>query len=233
MLEVCVDTLEGLRVAVDSGAQCIELSDRLIVGGVTPSFDLIKKARSETSEALIVLVRCREGDFSYKSDELELMLDQAVKAVKLGADGVAVGACNADRSLDWEFLDCMQRRVKRVSDAAFLVVHRVFDRVPDPMFSIQRLIELGYDRILTSGGQAVAEESIDTLQAWQHAAGDRLEILPAGGIHSGNAKRVLQVSGCRQLHGSFTKTPAGQSGLLPNSHEIQAVRRILDEYLNQ
>jgi len=233
MLEVCVDSLEGLRVAVDSGAQQIELSEQLIVGGVTPSFDLIKKARLETSEALIVLVRCREGDFSYNGDELELMLDQAAKAVKLGADGVAVGACQTDRSLNWDFLDRMQRTVNQVSDAACLVVHRVFDRVPDPMFSIHRLIELGYDRILTSGGQAVAEESIDTLRAWQQAAGDRLEILPAGGIHSGNAKQVLQGSGCRQLHGSFTKTSTGQSGLLPNSHEIQSVRRILDEYLNQ
>lgn len=231
MLEVCVDKLEGLRIAIDAGAQQIELSERLSVGGVTPSMELVRQARSELADSLIVLIRCREGDFQYSEDELECMLDQACQAVRIGADGVAVGACLPDRSLDWDFLERMHARIQRVSDAACLVVHRVFDEVPDPKHSIERLISLGYQRILTSGGRAVAVDSLDSLKDWQSQASDRLEILPAGGIHSWNAERILQETGCRQLHGSFTKTAAGVTSPLPHPDEIKIVREILDARL--
>jgi copper homeostasis protein len=233
MLEVCVDRLEAVRQAIDAGAQRIELSENLSVGGVTPSMDLLKATRAELSEALIVLVRCREGNFQYTPDELDRMLEEAREAIRLGADGVAVGACCADGSLDWDFLARVQRVVFQLSEAAELVVHRVFDRVPDPIPSIERLIELRYDRILTSGG---ALHAVDALRKWNLAAANRLEILPAGGIHSLNAQRVLQETHCRQLHGSFTKRPeqASESRLLhlplgmPIAEEILQVRRLLD-----
>ncbi len=236
MLEVCVDRLEAVRQAIDAGAQRIELSENLSVGGVTPSMDLIKSTRAEISEALIVLVRCREGDFHYTPEELDRMLEQAREAIRLGADGVAVGACGADGSLDWDFLARVQRVVFQVSEAAELVVHRVFDRVPDPIPSIERLIELRYDRILTSGGALHAVYSLDALREWNLAAAKRLEILPAGGVHSLNAQRVLQETHCRQLHGSFTKRPeqASESRLpslsagMPIAEEILQVRRLLD-----
>ena len=230
MLEVCVDTLRAARIAIDSGAQRIELSENLTVGGLTPSSDLIKALRLECSEALIVLIRCRAGDFQYRSDELELMLDQAASAIRLGADGVALGACTSDHSLDWDFFAQAYCVVKQASEAACLVVHRVFDQVPDPIGSIERLIELGYDRILTSGGADHAIDSLGALRDWQQAAGDRLEILPAGGIHAGNAQRILESTGCHQLHGSFTKTSSGESGPLPNHREIARVREILDGF---
>jgi copper homeostasis protein len=149
---------------------------------------------------------------------------------------VAVGACCADGSLDWDFLARVQRVVFQVSEAAELVVHRVFDRVPDPIPSIERLIELRYDRILTSGGALHAVDSLEALREWNLAAANRLEILPAGGIHSLNAQRVLQETHCRQLHGSFTKRPeqAAESRLshlpagMPIAEEILQVRRLLD-----
>ncbi|MCY3006607.1 MAG: copper homeostasis protein CutC [Planctomycetota bacterium] len=238
MLEVCVDRLQAVRKAIDAGAQRIELSENLSVGGVTPSADLIQAVRGEISGALIVLVRCREGDFQYTPVELDQMLDQAQEAIELGADGVAVGACCADGSLDWDFLARVQRVVFGVSEAAELVVHRAFDRVPDPVRSIERLIELRYDRILTSGGALHAVDSLASLREWNLAAGERLEILPAGGIHSQNAERILHETQCRQLHGSFTKDPAyGQEGPiapgslgLPIADQIVQVRRMLDRW---
>ena len=231
MLEVCVDKLQAVGLAIESGAQRIELSEDLSVGGVTPSAELIKSARRQCSEALIVLVRSRAGDFHYSSEELEQMLMQARRAIELGADGVAVGACHPDRSLDWDFMARVQSVVKKASEAACLVVHRVFDQVPEPIAAIERLIELGYERILTSGGADHAADSLEVLRQWQSVAKDRLEILPAGGIHAGNAHRILHTTGCRQLHGSFTKTGRGESSPMPNGQEIAEVRQILDAYL--
>ncbi|MFM8261221.1 MAG: copper homeostasis protein CutC [Pirellula sp.] len=231
MLEVCVDTIEALRIAIDSGAQCIELSENLSVGGVTPSVDLIQRARRECAEPLIVLIRSRDGDFCYTDQERELMLEQAVQAIRLGADGVAIGACHEDRSLDWDFLFRAHRVVKDASLAASLVVHRVFDNTLDPTGAIERLIEYGYDRILTSGGAVRAVDSLDSLREWQAVASNRLEILPAGGVHALNAQVILRSTGCRQLHGSFTASETGKSDRMPSGTQIAKVRRILDEYL--
>jgi copper homeostasis protein len=230
MLEVCVDTLEGAIIAIESGAQRIELSENLEVGGVTPSTDLIKAVRKQCAESLIVLIRCRAGDFKYRNEELLRMIDQASEAIRLGADGVAIGACLEDCSLDWDFLLDAYRAVKSVSLAAYLVVHRVFDQVPDPMGAIERLIQIGYCRILTSGGAQHAVGSLESLRHWQMATNQRLEILPAGGIHSGNAQWILESTGCRQLHGSFTKTAAGQVSRMPDRDEIARVRRLLDDF---
>ena len=231
MLEVCVDTIQALRIAIDSGAQRIELSENLSVGGVTPSAELIQEARQACSEPLIVLIRCRAGDFCYTQDELERMLEQAAMAIRLGADGVALGACHQDQSLDWDFLSRAHRVVKDVSLASELVVHRVFDAALDPTGAIERLIEFGYDRILTSGGALRAVDSIDSLRDWQIAASNRLEILPAGGIHALNAEIILRSTGCRQLHGSFTATGSGQTDRMPIGTQIAKVRRLLDDSL--
>ena len=231
MLEVCVDTIEALRIAIDAGAQRIELSENLSVGGVTPSSELIQQARRSCSEALIVLIRCRDGDFSYTQEELDRMLEQAAVAIRLGADGVALGACHQDQSLDWDFLSRAHRVVKDVSLASELVVHRVFDSALDPTSAIERLIELGYDRILTSGPALRAVDALESLRQWQAVAANRLEILPAGGVHAGNAEVILRSTACRQLHGSFTKTASGQTQLMPSAPEISKVRRILDDYL--
>lgn len=231
MLEVCVDTIEALEIAIDSGAQRIELSENLSVGGVTPSVELISKARRACAESLIVLIRCREGDFCYTDQERELMLEQVAQAIRLGADGVALGACHQDHSLDWDFLYRAHRVVKDVSLAASLVVHRVFDNALDPTGAIERLIELGYERILTSGGALRAIDSVDSLREWQMVASNRLEILPAGGVHPLNAEVILRSTGCRQLHGSFTASDTGKSDRMPSGTQIAKVRRILDEYL--
>ncbi|MFM8569973.1 MAG: copper homeostasis protein CutC [Pirellula sp.] len=233
MLEVCVESLQGARIAVEAGAQRIELSERLSVGGVSPSIELIRSLRREMSESLIVLIRCRAGDFVYSPTELEAMLEQARQAIASGADGLAVGACKPDRSLDWHFLTQLQRVVRSESEAAWLVVHRVFDRVPDPLESIERLIELGYDRILTSGPSDRAIESLESLGQWQSASRGRLEILPASGIHSGNALTILQSTLCEQLHGSFTRTPTGSASSLPIAEEVAEVRRLIDEHLER
>ena len=226
MLEVCVENLDGARTAIAAGADRIELSECLKVGGVTPSVDLLRCAMDQPaidSIPWIALIRCRPGDFHFDEGEQRQMLDEIQMAVDAGYAGVAVGASHRGDGLNWDFLEMVANRFRGLE----LVVHRVFDRVPDPMTAIPKLIELGYRRILTSGGADHAIDSLDHLQQWQQCFGDRIEILPAGGIHSSNAARILERTGCMQLHGSFRRATNMQPNSLPDFEEIREVKHLL------
>jgi copper homeostasis protein len=221
MLEVCVESLEGVRIATEAGADRIELSERLEVGGVTPSVDLLRSAIG--SVPLIALIRSRPGDFFFDELEQRQMLDEIQVAIDAGCAGVAVGASNPGDALNWVFFEAVATRFPGVE----LVVHRVFDRVPDPMSAIPRLIELGYRRILTSGGADHAVDSIAHLREWQNAYGGQMQILPAGGIGSSNAAMILDATGCNQLHGSFRSARRVDGSRIPDPDEIRKVKRIL------
>lgn len=245
MLEVCVDSVEGTRIAALAGAQRIELSDRLEVGGITPSQSLIRQileAQESTLNDLptpdfrspfrnaVALIRCRPGDFYFDGSELQQMRDEAQSAIDLGCTGIAVGASVHSNELNWDFLESIAKRFP----SAERVIHRAFDLVPNPMVAIPRLIDLGYRRILTSGGADRAEDSLEELRIWQEAFGTKIEILPAGGISRHNALEILFRTGCRQLHGSFRVATAASDNprsRLPAPDEIRAVRLLLDQWL--
>ncbi len=229
VLEVCVAGLEAAHLATMAGADRLELCQSLEVGGITPPMEWVPCIRKWTQRPIIVLVRCRGGDFEYDSDERSLMLDQAKRALQEEVDGIAVGASLPNRSLDWQFLDSIVRIAESERPGATLVLHRVFDTLIEPMHCIPKLIALGFHRILTSGGSEHALDSIDRLASLQSAFGETIEILPAGGIDSGNARQILTESGCNQLHGSMRGRGKSSGSLMPSRVEIEWVRRILDE----
>lgn len=239
MLEVCVESLQAMRIAVSAGADRIELCEQLHVGGVTPSRLLLDAALELASSVdghgptanrpvpIIALIRCRAGDFVYDNDELGRMLEQAQLAIDLGCHGIAVGASTSHRELDWGFLEAI---AKRHSNSE-LVIHRVFDGILDPMGSVPQLIELGYRRILTSGGGEHAFDSLEKIRELQERFADRMEILPGGGVSSSNASRILEATGCKQLHGSFRDRSLASSEIIPDPEEIRRVRAQLSASL--
>jgi copper homeostasis protein len=227
ILEVCVEDPEGARIAQFAGADRIELCQELRFDGITPSPELTERIRSLVPIPLIVLIRFRIGDFVYSKIESATMLDQAKLAVDLGAEGVAVGACNRDGSLDWTFLEGLSHRVRSASKNSQLVLHRVFDSVPNKHDAIAKLIELGFDRVLTSGGAPRAIDSLPELAELQSLHGDRIEVLPAGGINSSNAQHILAITRCWQLHGSMREPHDPNIHRGPCPHQISDVKRIL------
>lgn len=223
-LEVCVDSIEGADIAIGSGATRIELSDRLSVGGTTPSKHLVMEALGLSSIPIVALIRCRPGDFVYTIDEKREMSRQCEEAFELGVQAIAVGAhlpnpVASRKELDWEFLESIADRFP----SAELVVHRAFDSVLDPIGAAARLRSIGYDRILTSGGPERAEQGVDVLRDLQSSR--QIEILPAGGIGSHNATKILTTTGCTQLHGSFRKNAHGTvaANAMPDPDEIGRV----------
>lgn len=229
MLEVCVETPREAGIAAAAGADRLEVCRDLRHGGLTASPDVLQQVRAAVALPLIALVRCRTGDFVHSRAEQDAMLDAARRALDLGVAGVAVGACGADHGLDWRFFERMAAVVQVVAGRAELVVHRVFDGVPDKHAAALRLADLGYHRLLTSGGAARATDSLGELAALQAAHGHRITVLPAGGITADNARHVLVTTGCRHVHGSFRGHGAAATPGGPCPRELAAVKNVLVE----
>ncbi len=229
MLEVCVDTIQAAMIAEKGGANRIELCSALDLGGVTPSGPLISAVRRWIHLPLIVLVRSRAGDFFYEDLDRNLMVEEAKQALELGADGIAIGGLVASMDLDVTFL----RSIVNALPKCQLVMHRAFDQVREPLLALESLVELGFTRILTSGGPNMAIDGVDALHRLCECAQGRIEILPAGGVGPSNALEILTKSGAEQLHGSFReasdeKRVSGKaSEMLPNLASIRHTQEIL------
>jgi copper homeostasis protein len=223
LLEVCVDTVAAAVAACQAGADRIELSQGLELGGLTPSIHLTMETRRAIDRPLVVLVRCRGGGFQYDEVSLRVMRDDCRRLIDLGIDGLVVGALDrSGSSLDWRWMESLPE----LAPPPFQwVVHRAFDAVAKPLEEAQRLANCGYQRILTSGGPPTAYEGIEPLRLLQYHCGHQIEVLPAGGIRAFNAVELIQAIGCRQLHGSFRSATDPHQ---VDGDEIQKARQAID-----
>lgn len=202
VLEVCCADIASVRAAALANAPRIELCSVLGVGGVTPSAGTLAIAREIYSGAINVLIRHREGDFIYNDTEKEVMLAD-IEAVAGKADGVVVGALDADGNID---LDFASRAVSLAKDLGLSITfHRAFDDCKDQSEALGQLIALGYDRILTSGGADNVCDGLDSLAALVRQADGRIIILPGGGVNASNAAMVTERSRATEIHGSCRK----------------------------
>jgi copper homeostasis protein len=213
LIEAAVTSLAEARAAVVAGADRLELCTHLEVGGVTPPRDLYHAIRDELAVPVCVLVRPRAGDFVYTDSEFETLLRDAEWFRREGATVVA-GVLNPDRTVDRD-------RCARLPRGS--VFHRAFDEVPDRFAAMETLIELGFRRILTSGGAATAPAGADELAALTRVARGRIEILPGGGITPVNALELVRRTGATWIHGSFR---CGAATTDPN-----AIRRVKREWM--
>lgn len=223
MLEVCIQSLDDLILAQAAGAQRIELCSQLDVGGVTPPIETVKQFVAMTRVPVVVLVRSRPGDFYFDDDEKSRMLEQAEKIASLGVHGIATGCLTDGGDIDTRFLADM----RRICDSCQLVFHRAFDEIADKARAVEILVNLGVDRILTSGGVGDAKHYLPTLRELQHLCLGRIELLPAGGIRTQNLAELLTETECTQIHASFrTNLSAESQG--PDPNEIKNAISILN-----
>jgi copper homeostasis protein len=197
LLEIAVDSVTGLDTAVRGGAQRIELCSALDIGGLTPTVGLMAVA-AEAPVPVYAMIRPRAGGFVFDAREEEVMLAdiQAVRA--MGLAGVVFGASQADGGLDTALL----ARLMSVTEGLGCTLHRAFDLVPDRDAALEQAVELGFDRILSSGGQPKAMDGADALKRMVERAGDRLIVMPGSGIRAGNVREILARTGAREVHAS-------------------------------
>ncbi len=205
LLEVVVDSAQSARAAQEGGARRVELCDNLLEGGTTPSAGMIATVRRSITIGLMVMLRPRGGDFCYSDLEFAAMQHDIQVIRDLGADGVVFGMLTADGAVD------APRTAALVALARPLAVtfHRAFDMTRDPRRSLEDLISLGVDRVLTSGHENTALEGLDLLAELVQQAGTRIVVMPGGGISERNIRRIVAATGVREIHASARKTIDG------------------------
>lgn len=224
ILEVCCGSLASALRAVEGGAERIELCSALSLDGLTPSTGTLCLLRSRYPELRIhVLIRPREGDFVYTEDELQLMEADIRAAAAFGATAIVAGALTPESVVDVD----ATRRLRQAAPQLPFTFHRAFDRVADQAAALEQLIDLGCDRVLTSGGAATAEAGIPQISRLVSQAAGRITILPGGGVNSTNARRILDSTGATEIHGSCSsRLPDGSA--LTSPEEVAAVLRSIN-----
>jgi copper homeostasis protein len=198
--EACIETLAEAKVAAKHGIDRVELCSALDLGGLTPSAALMQESVKiiETH----VMIRPRAGYFVYQDEELKLMQADIQQAANYGATGVVFGCLTDVNTID----EAACRHLLEAARANNLQVtfHRAFDFVFDMQPALEKLIALGFDRLLTSGGQATAIAGLTTIKKLVTQANGRIQIMAGSGVNSGNA-HLFQSAGVDALHFSIRK----------------------------
>lgn len=222
-LEVCVDDADGLYAAIDGGADRIELCAALSVGGLTPNPGLMALA-GPPPVPVYAMIRPRPGDFVFSAADLDVMRRDIDAARDAGLAGVVLGASLADGRLDTSML------TKLTGHAAGLrmTLHRAFDLVPDFAEAMEVAVELGFERILTSGGARSAPQAIDRLAEIVDRAKGRLSIMPGSGVTLDTVDALLDRVTVSEVHSSCSVREPAQDQRLVEMGFVSADRRRTD-----
>ncbi|MBN9119989.1 MAG: NAD(P)-binding protein [Planctomycetes bacterium] len=209
-LEIAVTTADEAALAVENGADRLELSSGLEVGGLTPSMGLFRAVRRRVDVPVYVLLRPRPGGFVHTFHEFETMQADAEAFLAAGADGIVFGALTPGGHID-------RPRCRELVDTASgrAVFHRAFDFLARPLRALDALIDLGFERVLTSGGASTAETGATRLAELVRHAGWRIQILPAGKILPETVADLVRETRCDQVHAAV-RAPATDPVLARN-----------------
>lgn len=207
LLEICCGSLDDAIEAERGGAHRVELCGALFLGGLTPSLGTIIEAKARLKIPVMVMIRPRGGGFCYTAAEMAAMERDTALAVEHGADGIVFGILNPDGTVDIE----RSKRIRQLIGARQAVFHRAFDVTPDPFKALDQLVELGITRVLTSGQQDTVPEGAELIKRLIEYAGERIEVLPGGGIKPHDLRRVIEATRCKQVHLTAFKTETDSS----------------------
>ena len=199
IIEIATSDFATTKSAVDGGADRIELCANLAEGGTTPSFGTIKQCREAFDVALYPIIRPRGGDFLYTDEEFAIMLQDVKLCKQLNCDGIVIGLLNRDGTID-------VKRTSQLIDAAYplgVTFHRAFDRCNNPFEALEQLIEIGCERILTSGQQPSVVDGVELVAGLNKAADELIIIMPGSGVRQENIKMLAEKTGCVEFHSSL------------------------------
>lgn len=205
-VEVCVDSVAGVRAAVDGGADRIELCSALELGGCTPSLGFLRAAlEAAAGVPVFAMLRVRAGDFVVDRDDLRAIVADAEAFVRAGAQGLVFGALSPDGDIDREAL----RVVKDAAEGLPLTFHRAVDCCRDVVGAVDVLADAGVPRILTSGGSPTAAAGQDAVAAMVQRAAGRLVVMAGSGVRASNVAALVAATGVPEVHLSAGRVVAG------------------------
>jgi copper homeostasis protein len=197
LLEVCIDSAAGLRAAIDGGAGRLEVCSRLDLDGLTPTDELLVDAL-RSGVPCFAMIRSRAGGHVQSKADVHRMAEDLVRAKMLGAHGFVLGAMTERGEVDRGAV----ARLIELAQPLPVTFHRAFDTARDHLGALDVLVELGVERVLTSGGAKSAFEGRHVLRALVKHARDRITIVAGGGVRASNAREIVAISGVREIHSS-------------------------------
>ena len=201
VVEIATSDFITTAAAVEGGAHRIELCANLAEGGTTPSYGTIRQCREAFSVSLFPIIRPRGGDFLYTKEEFSIMLQEVKLCKELGCDGVVIGMLNTDGTI------ALKQNAALV-EAAYplgITFHRAFDRCSNPFEAMEQLIQIGCERILTSGQKPSAPDAVELIEQLYREADDRIIIMPGSGVRKENVKMLAEKTGCTEFHSSLRR----------------------------
>lgn len=198
-IEICANSAASCIEAEKGGAYRVELCAAIPEGGTTPSYGEIITALENTNLKVNVIIRPRGADFLYSRLEINAMKKDIEMCKSLGVNGVVFGCLTSEGDLHMEYMQELMNAAEGLS----VTCHRAFDMARDPFDCMEKLIELGVDRILTSGQQTSAEKGIPLLKKLIEKANNRIIIMPGCGINENNIQKIAQETGATELHMSL------------------------------
>ena len=196
IIEICLESVESVIAAEKGGADRVELCSDLFEGGLTPTIGTVKTALKKSNIKINAMIRPRGGDFCYSDEEFEVMKEDIRAFKETGINGIVFGILTPEGDVD-------VKRSKEIIELArplAVTFHRAFDMTRDPYKSLEELIELGVDRVLTSGQEATVPEGADLLEDLVQIAGDRIIVMPGCGITERNFPKLRDKIKAKEYH---------------------------------
>ena len=196
LIEICLEDVQSVIAAQNGGADRVELCSDLFEGGLTPTIGTVRTALKATSIPINCMIRPRGGDFCYSDIEFEVMKQDVMAFKEAGVNGIVFGILTPEGDVD-------MKRSREIIDLArplAVTFHRAFDMTRDPYKALEDLIELGVDRVLTSGQEATVPEGAELLAHLVKIAGDRIIVMPGCGISERNFDRIRRQIGAKEYH---------------------------------
>jgi copper homeostasis protein len=196
-LEIAIEEPGHAAQLMDLGVHRIELCSNLAEGGLTPSAAQIEMTVDVSDLPVYVMLRPRAGDFIYNRLEKHMMLEELKILSDCGATGIVFGALDGGRNVDAEFVELVAQFAQDYGLA--MTFHRAFDACVRPETAMELLVELGVERILTSGFAPTVAGGLPALKDLVEQAAGRIQIQAGSGV-SAEVVDDLWTAGIRSYH---------------------------------
>lgn len=241
LFETCVDCVESAIAAEQGGAKRLEVCDSLIEGGITPSYGKLKQILRSVHIPIHVLIRPRGGDFVYSEHDMQIMMEDIRLCKELGVQGIVIGVLKANGEIDTE----QTKRLITIamepthSSSTFspssssplsITFHRAIDTTPDPLAAFKTCMELGIDRVLTSGaaanaleGASIIEQMVDlcsTTAVSSSSFHKTTKVIAGGGVTPHNIRQIIELTNVREIHGTARVTLPGRNQYRPTDDKL-------------
>lgn len=197
-LEICCGSIEDVHAVSSFEIDSIELNSALSLGGLTPSLATLSVSKEITEIPIFCMIRNIPGGFVYSELDFQVMLQDAKELLENKANGIVFGCLTSEMKIN-------VKQTQQLIDLAhhyqaLAIFHRAFDLLENQTEAYQQLIEMGIDRVLTSGGQPKAMMSI--LRLNELISIDAHKLIVGSGLNPSNIHDFLRDCNANYIHAS-------------------------------